>query len=641
MTNLWCARLRAMAFLPAISCLIGLFGLLALSRAAEPKNYSAFDSQVKPIVAQMTLEEKIGQMTQPELEYVKNNLDDIDKYFVGSVLSGGGSDPKEGNSLEAWTNAYDACQQHALKTRLGIPIIYGIDAVHGHSNVLGAVIFPHNVGLGCTRDPDLIRRIGRVTAEEVRATGINWTFGPCVTVPQDERWGRTYEGFSEDPQVVAKLGEAEILGFQGNRLSDPLSILASAKHYLGDGGTSPNSGDFKLQEGTSDSDAASNSHPHRIRFDQGDTRVDEATLRRIHLAPYIPAINAGVGSIMPSYSSWNGAKVSGNKFLLTDVLKGELGFEGFLISDYNAIDQVSKDYKDAVAASVNAGMDMGMVPKRYKEFIRDLKELVQEGRVPMERIDDAVTRILRVKAAMGLFDKNRSPLADRSLHKSFGSPEHREVAREAVRKSLVLLKNDDQTLPLSKKLARIHVAGKSADDIGNQCGGWTIEWQGKSGDVTPGGTTVLTAIKHTVAEGTQVTFSKDGTGAAGANVGIVVIGETPYAEGIGDSGDLALAKEDVEAIRNMKSAGIPVVVILFSGRPLIIGDVFDQSSAFVAAWLPGTEGQGVADVLFGDYKPTGKLSFTWPRSADQIPLHQGDKNYDPLFPLGYGLSYDK
>jgi beta-glucosidase len=597
---------------------------------------------VKPIVAQMTLDEKIGQMTQPELEYIKNNLGDIEKYAFGSVLSGGNSDPQEGNSLEAWTNVYDKCQEHALKARLGIPIIYGIDAVHGHSNVLGAVIFPHNVGLGCTRDADLVRRVGRVTAEEIRATGINWTFGPCVTVPQDERWGRAYEGFSEDPQVVAKLGEAEILGLQGERLNDPMSVIACAKHFVGDGGTSPNSGDFKLQEGTTASDAASNAaHPHKIRFDQGDTRVDEATLRRVHLAPYIPAINAGVGSIMPSYSSWNGAKLSGNKHLLTDVLKGELGFEGFLISDYNAIDQLSKDYKECVATSINAGMDMVMVPSRYKEFMRDLKELVQDGRVPMERVDDAVTRILRVKAASGLLDKGRSPLADRNLQKLFGSPEHREVARRAVRESLVLLKNDDQTLPLSKKLARIHVGGKSADDLGNQCGGWTIDWQGKSGEVTTGGTTLLTAIKHAVGDGTQVTFSKDGTGAAGANVGIVVIGETPYAEGVGDSGDVALSQEDVIAVKNMKSAGIPVVVVVYSGRPLILGDVFDQSSALVAAWLPGTEGEGITDVLFGDCKPTGKLSFTWPRSADQIPMHKGDKQYDPLFPLDYGLSYDK
>jgi beta-glucosidase len=638
MTNLWCVRPRSAALVLSVIALTCLCWALATTRAAEPKNYSSFDPLVKPIVAEMTLDEKVGQMTQPELEYIKNNLGDIEKYFVGSVLSGGSSDPKEGNSLEAWTNVYDQCQQPALKTRLAIPIIYGIDAVHGHSNVLGAVIFPHNVGLGCTRDADLVRRIGQVTAEEVRASGINWAFGPCITVPQDERWGRTYEGFSEDPQISAKLGEAEIIGLQGNRLSDPLAVLASAKHYMGDGGTSPNSGDFKIQEGADVSQQTAN---HKIRFDQGDTRVDEATLRRIHMAPYISAVNAGCGTIMVSYSSWNGDKLSSNKYLLSDVLKGELGFEGFLISDYNAIDQLDKDYKVSVEKSINAGMDMVMVTKRYKEFIRDLKELVDEKRVSMDRIDDAVTRILRVKAAMGLLDKSHSPLADRSLQKSFGSPEHREVARQAVRESLVLLKNDDQTLPISKKLARIHVAGKSADDIGNQCGGWTIEWQGKSGNVTTGGTTILEAIKHAVAEGTQVTFSKDGTGAAGATVGIVVIGETPYAEGVGDSGDLALAKEDVDAVRNMKAAGIPVVVVLFSGRPLILGDVFDQSSAVVAAWLPGTEGEGVTDVLFGDFKPTGKLSFTWPRTADQIPMHQGDKKYDPLFPLDYGLSYDK
>jgi beta-glucosidase len=344
---------------------------------------------------------------------------------------------------------------------------------------------------------------------------------------------------------------------------------------------------------------------------------------------------------MVSYSSWNGEKLSGDKYLLTNVLKGELGFEGFLISDYNAIDQLDREYKKCVEQSINAGMDMVMVPKRYKEFIRDLTELVQEGKVSQERVDDAVTRILRVKAAMGLLDKSRSPLADRNLHRSFGSPEHREVARQAVRESLVLLKNDDQTLPLSKNLARIHVAGKSADDIGNQCGGWTIEWQGKSGDVTTGGTTLLAAIKHAVSDGTQVTFSKDGTGAKGANVGIVVIGETPYAEGVGDSADLALAKEDVEAVQNMKAAGIPVVVVLYSGRPMIVGNVLDQASAFVAAWLPGTEGEGLTDVLFGDFKPTGKLSFTWPRSADQIPMHKGDGKYDPLFPLDYGLSFDK
>ena len=323
---------------------------------------------------------------------------------------------------------------------------------------------------------------------------------------------------------------------------------------------------------------------------------------------------------MPSYSRWNGVKCSGSKFLLTDVLKNELGFEGFLISDYNAIDQVDPDYKQAVEISINAGMDMAMAPNTYKQFYESLLELVHEGRVPQSRIDDAVTRILRVKAAIGLLDKNRSQLADRSLHKSFGSAEHRAVARDAVRKSLVLLKNENDVLPLAKSASRIHVAGKSADDIGNQCGGWTIEWQGKSGDITTGGTTILEAIEDTVADGTKVTYAKDGSGAKGADVGVLVIGEPPYAEGNGDTGELALAAEDVAAFESMKAAGIPVVVVLVSGRPLILEPILADADAVVAAWLPGTEGQGVADVLFGDFAPTGKLSFTWPRSvaaADQ------------------------
>lgn len=570
----------------------------------------------------MTLEEKIGQMIQADQEFLKDPAD-IETYFLGSLLSGGGSDPKAGNSLEAWTDLYDGYQKHALKTRLGIPLLYGIDAVHGNNNVLGAVVFPHNIGLGAARNPALVERIARVTAEEVRATGINWTFAPCVTVPRDERWGRTYEGFGESPDVSGPLGAAAVRGFQGRALDDPLSILACAKHYVGDGGTSPNAG------------------RGRFRMDQGDTRVDEETLRAIHLKPYRDVVEAGVGSIMPSYNSWNGVKCSGNKYLLTDVLKGELGFEGFLISDYRAIDQVDPDYKTAIEKSINAGMDMGMVPSKYKEFFANLKELVNEGRVSMSRIDDAVTRILRVKFALGLMDKERSPLADRSLHSSFGSAEHRAVARNAVRQSLVLLKNDNHTLPISKETTRIHVAGKSADNLGNQCGGWTVDWQGKQGEVTPGGTTILEGIRKTVADGTEVTFSKDGTGAQGANVGIVVIGETPYAEMMGDDADLSLAEEDVQAVANMKGAGIPVVVILISGRPLIINEVLEQADAFIAAWLPGTEGQGVADVIFGDYQPTGKLSFTWPRSISQVPINVGDADYDPLFEFGYGLTYEE
>jgi beta-glucosidase len=590
------------------------------SSAASPKPLSSFDAQIKPLLAQMTLDEKVGQMTQADSSGVKDPAD-IENYFLGSILSGGSSDPKDGNSLESWTNHYDNLQQHSANTRLRIPLLYGIDAVHGHNNVLGAVIFPHNIGLGCTRNAALVEKVERVTAEEVRATGIQWAFAPCVTVPRDIRWGRTYEGYAEDPKLVSELGEAAVRGLQGVNLADPLAVLACAKHFVGDGGT------------------AFGSSPNGKGNDQGDTRVDEATLRRIHLPGYITAIKAGVGSIMPSYNSWNGVKCSASKRLLTEILKLELGFQGFLISDYNAIDQIDPDFKKSIGISINAGMDMAMVPDRYRLFITDLKELVTEGAVPMTRIDAAVTRILRVKFALGLMDPKRSQMADRSLSKTFGSPEHRMVARDAVRQSLVLLKNANHALPLSKTAARIHVAGKSADDMGNQCGGWTIDWQGKSGDVTPGGTTVLAAIKKAASKSTQVTFSKDGTGAAGATVGVAVIGERPYAEGDGDRADLKLAQEDVDAVTNMKAAGIPVVAILFSGRPMIINEILDKVDAFVAAWLPGTEGDGIADVLFGDYKFKGKLSHSWPRNMPQVPINIGDKVYDPLFPYGFGLSY--
>ncbi len=606
-------RWHAAVGLAAIVCSAAVVRLMAQS---SPKQLSSFDSQVKPLLARMTLDEKIGQMTQPEQEHVVDN-DDIETLFVGSVLSGGSSDPKAGNSLEAWRELYDRVQSHTRKTRLRIPLLYGVDAVHGHNNVLGAVIFPHNIGLGCTRDAALVEKIERITAEEVRATGIQWAFAPCVAVPQDIRWGRTYEGFSEDPAVVRELSGAAVRGFQGDDLANPLWVLACAKHFVGDGGTTWGSS----RQGRG--------------LDQGDTRINEDTLRRIHLQGYISAIRAGVGSIMPSYSSWNGAKLSGNKRLLTDLLKGELGFEGFLISDYNAIDQIDRDYKKDVELSINAGMDMVMAPSRYKEFIRDLKQLVEQGKVPMSRIDDAVTRILRVKFAMGLMDSNRSQMADRNLAKSFGSPEHRSVARQAVRESLVLLKNDHQTLPLSRSPARIHVAGVSADDLGNQCGGWTIDWQGKSGAVTTGGTTLLAGIRA-AAPNAKLTYSADGAGAEGASVAVVVVGEKPYAEGAGDRADLSLNPEDAAVVDRVKSAGVPVVLVIYSGRPLILGSALEKADAIVAAWLPGTEGAGIADVLFGDYKPTGRLSFAWPRSMAGVGPGRTEA---PVFPLGYGLSY--
>lgn len=587
---------------------------------------TSYDAQARELLNQMTLEEKIGQMTQAEQDALKESSD-VQTYFLGSLLSGGSSDPKAGNSLNAWTDLYDRVQTLSLKSRLGIPILYGIDAVHGHSNVLGATVFPHNVGLGCTRNAELVARSARVTAEEVRATGINWTFAPCVTVPRDERWGRTYEGFGESPDLARDLGEAAVRGFQGNDLGDPLSVLACAKHYVGDGGTAMGTASFEQPT------------TKKHYLDQGDTRVNEAELRRIHMQGYVSTIRAGVGTIMPSYNSWNGTKLSAHKYLMTDVLKEELKFDGFLISDYNAIDQITKDYKQAIEISINAGMDMVMVPTKYREFHTLLVQLVREGRVPQSRIDDAVMRILRVKVAMGLTERGRSVLADRRLHRTFGSVEHRAVARECVRQSLVLLKNERRTLPLRRNAARIHVAGKSADDIGNQCGGWTIDWQGKSGAVTTGGTTILQAVKNTVSRRTRVTFSKDGSGARGADVGVVVVGETPYAEGVGDRDDLSLDAEDAATIERMKEAGIPVVVVLLSGRPLIVNEALARADAFVAAWLPGTEGQGVADVLFGDYRPTGKLSFTWPRTNAQIPINVGDRNYNPLFPYGFGLTF--
>jgi beta-glucosidase len=602
--------------------LAGVFVSASLAAPPGAGKLSARDAEAKALLGSMTLEEKIGQMTQPEQDRVAPG--DMQTYAFGSVFSGGNSDPKEGNSLQAWTDMYDALQKQALQTRLKIPILFGVDAVHGHNNVIGAVVFPHNIGLGATRDAKLVEEAARITAVEVRATGIQWAFSPCVAVARDERWGRSYESFGEEPSLVAELGAAAVRGLQGPDLKDPLRVLGCAKHYVGDGGTSWDTAPHLANQGA--------------HLDQGDTRMTEAELRRIHMAGYPTAIAAGVGSIMPSYNRWNGEKVSGSKRLLTEILKTELGFEGFLISDYNALDQLPGDRRAQVKLSINAGMDMVMVPEKFKEFYATLKELAQSGEIPMSRIDDAVLRILRAKYALGLMDAGRSPLADRSLHAKFGSPAHREVARRAVRQSLVLLKNDKKALPLAKTAKRIHVAGKNADDIGNQTGGWTIQWQGKSGANTTGGTTILAAIKA-AAKGGEVTFSADGSGAAGADVGVVVVGETPYAEFLGDRTDLTLAKEDLAAIANVKSAGIPVVVVVVSGRPMILGEAATQADALVAAWLPGTEGQGVADVLFGDYKPTGKLPMSWPRSMDQIPINVGDPKYDPLFPFGFGLSY--
>jgi beta-glucosidase len=564
---------------------------LSVVAMAQRVPFSSYDAKAKELLGRMTLDEKIGQMTQADSSYLKDPTD-VATLFLGSVLSGGDSDPKDGNSREAWIRMVSTFEGEALKTRLKIPLLYGVDAVHGHNNILGAVVFPHNIGLGATRDAALVEKIGRITAEEVRATGIQWAFAPCVTVPQDVRWGRSYEGYSSDPKLVAELGAAAVRGLQGKGLSDPHAVLACAKHYLGDGGTSFGTGGF-----------------NKSMLDQGDTQVDEATLRRVHLQGYLSTVAEGVGTIMPSYSSWNGVKVSGSKHLLTEVLKDEVGFQGFLISDYNAVDQITKDYKTAIGISINAGMDMVMVPDHYKLFITYLKELVNEGVVPMSRIDDAVMRILRVKLAMGMVEGKAEPSP---ANYAFGTAEHRAVARQAVRESMVLLKNDNHVLPL-KKSATIHLAGKSADDAGNQCGGWTIQWQGKSTDNLPGATTIRAAMRK---NGVKL-------GETGASAGVVVIGEKPYAEGFGDRKDLNMAQEDVEAVKKMKASGLPVVVVVFSGRPINLDPIMDDADAIVAAFLPGTEGEGITDVLFGAYKPTGKLSYNW--SAQ--------------WPFGFGLTY--
>jgi len=560
----------------------------------------------------MTLEEKIGQMTQVDMNAIGDNAN-IQKYCLGSMLSGGDSDPPD-ITAKGWRKACDEYQSWALKTRLKIPLLYGIDAVHGHNNVDGAVIFPHNIGMGATRNAALVEQASRVTAEEIAGSGIHWAFAPCVAVPRDERWGRTYEGFGESPELVAELGAASVRGFQSAPLSGNFRMLACAKHFLADGGT-------------------------RDGIDQGNAECDEATLRRLFLPPYAAAIKAGVGSIMVSYSSWNGKKMSGNKYLLTDVLKGELGFQGFLVSDWAAIDQLSRDYKSDIEKSVNAGIDMAMIPNgpgknnNYVEFISLLKELVDEKKVPQARIDDAVRRILRAKYAFGLFEH---PFAVPALADTVGSAEHRQVARDCVRQSLVLLKNDHHALPLAKNLKHLAVVGAAADDLGRQCGGWTIDWQGRLGEVTHGGTTLLSAIRHTVAPGTEVTFSPDGMDLAGAEAAIVVIGEMPYAEMKGDRRDLGVGTNDLALVTRAKALGIPVITLVYSGRPLVLGQTLDSSNAVLAAWLPGTEGQGLADVIFGDYEPTGKLSRSWPRTNEQLACGTGGT---PLFAYGFGLTY--
>ncbi|KAJ6846664.1 uncharacterized protein M6B38_282655 [Iris pallida] len=591
----------------------------------DPKQ--PLNARIKDLMSRMTLAEKIGQMTQIEREVATPKV--MKDYFIGSVLSGGGSVPKPKATAKDWVNMVNGIQKGSLSTRLGIPMVYGIDAVHGNNNIYKATIFPHNVMAPAPMDPELVKRIGAATALEVRATGIQYAFAPCIAVCRDPRWGRCYESYSEEPKIVQEMTEL-IPGLQGDippnvskgvpYVAGKDKVIACAKHFVGDGGT---------QEG----------------INENNTIVDLKTLLSLHMPAYYNSIIKGVSTVMVSYSSWNGVKMHANRNLITGLLKNKLRFRGFVISDWQGIDKITSppgaNYTYSVQAGVNAGIDMIMVPYNYTEFIGDLTNLVEKNIVPMGRIDDAVRRILRVKFVMGLFE---DPMADLSFADQLGKKEHRELAREAVRKSLVLLKNgkssNEPLLPLPKKAPKILVAGSHADNLGFQCGGWTIEWNGGSGDITAG-TTILDAIKSTVDPATKVVYSKNPDSSFMKDnefsYAIVVVGETPYAETKGDNLNLTLPAPGPRTIKTVCGA-VKCLVIVVSGRPLVIEPYVGSMDALVAAWLPGSEGQGVADVLFGDYGFTGKLSRTWFKSVGQLPMNVGDAHYDPLFPFGFGLT---
>ncbi|CAA9398208.1 MAG: GH3, partial [uncultured Quadrisphaera sp.] len=617
--------------------------------------------RVDDLLSRMSLEAKVGQMTQAE----RNTADEEDESQVkidedpsqiaslqlGSVLSGGGSAPEE-NTPEAWADMVDGYQLWTRLTPLQIPLVYGVDAVHGHGNVRGATVFPHNLGLGATRDPALVEEVSHVTAAETRATGIPWNFAPCLCVARDTRWGRTYESFSEDPTLVGLMGAAATRGLQGDGagdLADRDRVMATVKHIGGDGDTEYGSGDDPTREG-------------EYPIDQGVTVTSEEDFERIDLAPYGPSVQEeDAGAVMPSYSSIDRTdgpladegpiKAHADAALLTGYLKEGLGFDGFVISDYNGIDQIPGDRASDVRTWVNAGGDMAMEPGDFASFTTTLLEEVRAGRVAEERVDDAVRRILTKKVELGLFEQ---PFADRTNLGDVGSAEHRGVARRAAAASQVLLKNDGQVLPLAGD-APLYVAGRNADDLGNQIGGWSITWQGQSGEHTEG-TTVLEGIRE-VAPDAEVTFSADASAPVDPeSTGVVVVGETPYSEGFGDVGGpqwaydpadnevprepktMELREEDRAVVDEVCEQAARCVVLVVSGRPLVLGDALGDVDALVASALPGSEGGGVADVLFGAAPFTGQLSHSWPRTAEQGELNVGDEEYAPLFPFGWGLS---
>jgi beta-glucosidase len=597
-------------------------------KASSPTAMSdpATEAFVADLLKRMTIEEKVGQIIQADIASITPA--DLATYPLGSILAGGNSAPggDDRASAQAWVDLARAFRA-AAAARPGarIPLIYGIDAVHGHNNVVGATIFPHNIGLGAARDPGLIRKIGEATALEVAATGADWTFGPTLAVPRDDRWGRSYEGYAETPEVQRAYAGPMTLGLQGELSADhplePGHIAGSAKHFLADGGT----------------------HDGK---DQGDFQGSEQELIDIHLGGYPAAIDAGVLSVMASFSSWNGVKHSGNPTILQDVLRGPLGFDGFVVSDWNAHGQLPGCSNESCALAVNSGIDMLMAPDSWKPLFANTLAQARSGEISPQRLDEAVTRILRAKVKAGVFRADR-PVEGRL--ELLGSPEHRALARQAVRESLVLLKNEGSVLPI-RAGARVLVAG-SADDIGQAAGGWTLTWQGTGNTEAdfPNGQSIWDGVNEAVTQaGGVAQLSPDGAFADKPDVAIVVFGETPYAEFQGDVADLDFRPEGpLETLRKLKAAGIPTVSVFLSGRPLWTNPEINQSDAFVAAWLPGTEGGGIADVLIGDAqgKPrhdfSGTLSFSWPRMATGEPLNVGQPGYDPLFAYGYGLTYAK
>jgi len=595
---------------------------LWLAQASPIPRDPELEAFIDGLLLRMTLEEKVGQIIQADITAIKP--EDLRQYPLGAILNGG--DQRPGGDAhappQAWLALADAFYD-AAKARGGtyVPLLWGTDAVHGHNNVPGATVFPHNIGLGATRDPDLVRRIGAATAAEMHVTGQDWAFAPTVAVAQDARWGRTYESYSSDPAVAASLGAALVEGLQGKTGSGEFlrngHVLATAKHFLGDGATT----DGK---------------------DQGDARVPETELRDVHAAGYAAAVAAGVQTVMASYSSWQGQKMHGNRALLTDVLKGRMGFDGFVVGDWNGHAQLPGCTKESCPAAINAGLDMFMAPDRWKELYANTLAQAKSGEIPMSRLDDAVRRIIRVKARAGLFDAPRPsarPFAGR--FDRLGSADHRALARQAVRESLVLLKNDGNLLPL-RRSARILVTGNGADDIGRQSGGWTLSWQGLGNSIAdfPNGRSIYAGIREAAdAAGGAAVLSPDGRFTDKPDAAVVVFGEPPYAEGKGDRRSLDYSADDqptLEILQRLRQAGIPTVSIFLSGRPLRVSAEFAVSEAFVAAWLPGTEGGGVADLLFRDRGGgitqdfRGTLPFAWP----------GDpSNGMPAFPIGFGLRY--